>query len=39
MKYMVVESRGIVWCSGDDRYILIVRENDEIIDNNSVTNK
>jgi hypothetical protein len=31
MDYKVVESREIVWCDSDDRYILIVKENDEII--------
>ena len=31
MKYKVVESREIVWCNSDDRYILIIKENDEII--------
>jgi hypothetical protein len=31
MNYKIVESREIVWCENDDRYILIVRENDEII--------
>jgi len=31
MKYTVVESREIVWCPGDDRYVLIVRENEEVI--------
>lgn len=31
MNYKVVESREIVWCNHDDRYVLIVRENDEII--------
>jgi hypothetical protein len=31
MKYQVVESREIVWCEGDDRFILIIKENDEII--------
>jgi len=31
MKYQVVESSEIVWCEGDDRFILIIKENDEII--------
>ena len=31
MNYKVVESREIVWCPNDDRYILIIKENDEII--------
>jgi hypothetical protein len=31
MNYKIVESREIVWCENDDRYVLIVRENDEII--------
>ena len=31
MSYKVVESREIVWCPGDDRYILIVKEDDRII--------
>jgi hypothetical protein len=31
MNYKLVESREIVWCNHDDRYVLIVRENDEII--------
>lgn len=31
MKYTVVESIEIVWCPGDDRHILIVRENEEVI--------
>ena len=31
MDYKVVESREIVWCPSDDRYILIIRLNDEII--------
>ena len=31
MNYKLVESREIVWCENDDRYVLIVRENDEII--------
>jgi hypothetical protein len=31
MNYKLVESREIVWRENDDRYVLIVRENDEII--------
>lgn len=31
MNYKVVESREIVWCNDDDRYILIIRSNDEVI--------
>ena len=31
MNYKVVESREIVWCDGDDRYILIVKEDDAIV--------
>ena len=31
MSYKVVESREIVWCSDDDRYILIIKEDDDII--------
>jgi hypothetical protein len=31
MNYKIVESREIVWCENDDRYILIARSNDEII--------
>ena len=31
MNYKVVESREIVWCDGDDRYILIIKEDDEIV--------
>ena len=31
MSGKVVESREIVWCNDDDRYILIIKENDEII--------
>ena len=30
-EYKVVQSKEIVWCNGDDRYILIMRENDEIV--------
>ena len=31
MSYKTIESREIVFCYEDDRHILIVRENDEII--------
>jgi hypothetical protein len=31
MNYKVVESREIVWCDSDDRYILIIKENDKIV--------
>lgn len=31
MNYQIVESREIVWSENNDRYILIVKENDEII--------
>jgi hypothetical protein len=31
MNYKVVESREIVWCDSDDRYILIIKENDAIV--------
>lgn len=31
MNYTKVESREIVWCPSDDRYILIIKEKDEII--------
>lgn len=31
MEYTIVQSREIVWCPGDDRYILIIKENGEII--------
>jgi hypothetical protein len=31
MNYKVVESREIVWCDSDDRYILIIKENNAII--------
>ena len=31
MNNKVVESREIVWCPSDDRYILIIKENDAII--------
>ena len=31
MNYQIVESREIVWSEYNDRYILIVKENDEIV--------
>jgi hypothetical protein len=31
MSYKVVESSKIVWCDSDDRYILIVKEDNEIV--------
>jgi len=31
MDYKVIESREIVWCPGDDRYILIIKENEAIV--------
>jgi len=31
MEYKVVESREIVWCPNDDRHILIVKEDDNIV--------
>ena len=31
MEYKVVESREIVWCPSDDRYILIVKEDDNVV--------
>ena len=31
MEYKVVESREIVWCPCDDRYILIIKEDDDIV--------
>jgi hypothetical protein len=31
MNYKVVESSEIVWCPNDDRYILIIKEDNEII--------
>jgi hypothetical protein len=30
MEYKVVESKEIVWCNSDDRYILIIRSNDDV---------
>ena len=29
--YKVVKSREIVWCHADDRYILIVKDNDDVV--------
>jgi hypothetical protein len=31
MEYKVVESREIVWCPSNDRYILIIKEDDDIV--------
>jgi hypothetical protein len=31
MEYKVVESSEIIWCNIDDRYILIIKEDDEIV--------
>ena len=31
MEYKVVESREIVWCPNDDRYILIIKEDDDVV--------
>jgi hypothetical protein len=31
MEYKVVESREIVWCHSDDRYVLIIKEDDDIV--------
>ena len=31
MSYKVIESREIVWCGDDDRYVLIVKENNEVV--------
>ena len=31
MNCKIIESREIVWCNDDDRYILIIRSNNEII--------
>jgi len=31
MDYKVVESTQIVWCPGDDRYVGITKQNDEVI--------
>ena len=30
-EYTVVESKEIVWCDSDDRYILIIRENNNVV--------
>lgn len=31
MNCKIIESKEIVWCNDDDRYVLIVRKNNEII--------
>ncbi len=31
MKYQVVQSNEIVWCPGDDRHILIMKENGNVV--------
>ena len=31
MSYKIIESREIVWCDEDDRHILIIRSNSEVI--------
>ena len=31
MNYQIKESREIMWCDSDDRYILIIKEDDEIV--------
>jgi len=31
MEYKVVESKQIVWCQYDDRYVLIVKEDENIV--------
>ena len=31
MKNVIVESSEIVWCPGDDRYVVIFKSNDEIV--------
>jgi hypothetical protein len=31
MEYKVVESKQIVWCEYDDRYVLIIKEDENII--------
>jgi len=31
MSYKIIESREIVWSSEDDRYILIIKEENEIV--------
>ena len=34
MSYKIVQSKKIVWCPGDDRHILIIKEDNEVIDLN-----
>lgn len=31
MNYKVVESKEIVWCPNDDRYIFIIKKDDDIV--------
>ena len=31
MQYKVVESKQIVWCEYDDRYVLIIKEDENIV--------
>ena len=31
MQYKVIESKQIVWCEYDDRYVLIVKEDENIV--------
>jgi hypothetical protein len=31
MNYKIVESTQIVWCPGDDRYVIIFKQKDEVI--------
>jgi len=31
MNSKIVESRVIVWCNDEDRYVLIIKENDEVV--------
>lgn len=31
MNFKIVESREIVWCNYEDRYVLIIKENNEVI--------
>lgn len=31
MNSKLIESKEIVWCNGDDRYVLIIKENNEVI--------
>jgi hypothetical protein len=31
MEYKVVESKQIVWCEYDDRYVLIIKEDENIV--------